>query len=312
VTFVSPSASAEARFSPPVPSPAPTRDSSNRGSNGNVSDKYDYGDGDSDDEEEEEEVTPPPPPTWAPPKPQSRLSSPHPNSSKALRQQMLQLKSKIDKVMSLGTNVDDDQDRGEHVGGDIDDLLSISTLETTESDRLAGRMAAINALNVPQHMPRYEVTPILDIKHPALLYQDGRRPAQIKKSVDPAWLMRRQTQGPAASDLQALYAPDPVVRVAIHSTTSTPTHSLNTAAAIACVDGKRGLLCSPDEETYHPVFSNNLVFTQLFGSRNGASGEGNAAIDRAGDIDMRTGVGAQWSEDSGFLELAYMSELLTI
>jgi len=314
VTFVSPSASAEARFAPPVPSPAPIRSSSTTtGSKHGKHKSAATADDDADDDEEgEEEEEAPPPPATAPPKPQSRLAAPQPNSSKTLQKQMLQLKSKIDKVMSVGSNIDDEGCRGNGDADiDIDDLLSISTFETTDSDRLAGRIAAMNALNVPQHMPRYEVTPVLDIADPLLLYADGRQPAQIKKSVDPAWLMRRQTQGPAMTDLQALYAPDPVVHVAIHSPASTSSTAAP-AGNQSCVGGKHDLHCKPDQDTYHPVFSNKLVFTQLFGFGSGASGEGNAAIDRDGNMDMTTGIGAQWSDDCGFLEQAYASELLTM
>ena len=326
VTFVSPTASAEARFTQPIPSPAPLRKPT-AGSREQAAVGSDEEEEKEDDEEEDEEEAPPPP-SSAPPKPESRLSAPHPNSSKSIQRQMVQLKSKIDQVMSLSTNIDDD----DMAAADVDDLLSIGSFETTESDRFAGRKAAISALNVPQHMPRYEVTPVLDISNPALLYQDGRRPAQIKKSVDPAWLMRRRTQGPNTSDLQALYAPDPVVRLTISSPVTTAasifsstsaTAGTNTSAGDmsipkqqpvnqACVGGKHDLHCSPDQDTFYPVFSNKLIFTQVFGFGTGASGEGNAAIDRAGNIDMTSGVGAQWSDDQGFIEQSYMSELLSI
>ena len=231
----------------------------------------------------EEDISPPPPPATAPPAPASTLATAQAFSSKALQSRMLALKQKIDRITSAGSALDDE--------------LSIGTFETTESDRAAGRRAVALALNhVPMHLPRYEdqaaLTSLLDLHDPALYTVDGRKPAVVRKSSDPAWLHRKRTGGPTAHDLQSLFVPDPLVRLALASRGSIGERG-------HCVGGAHDLSCQASGASdYQPVFQNRILPEQVFGDWTGASA--------AGEM---THAGRYWDVDSEFMERCYNQDV---
>ncbi len=187
-------------------------------------------------DDSEEEKTPPPPP---PPVQKSSLSTADINSSKYLKAQMLAMKAKIDN-----------------------DDISIGTLETTDSDRMD---AMRTVLNIPTHSPRYNhdrLTRILDLDDPDLFFVGERKPAVIHKSTDPAWLHRKKNMGPSISDLQPLYAPDPVVYLSLDRNTNFSSNDRDRV----CVGGTNDLQYNHDTESFYPQYTNKVQATDVFGS----------------------------------------------
>ena len=76
--------------------------------------------------------------------------------------------------------------------------------------------------------------------------------ASPKKQIDPAWLHRKQHNGPSREDLLPLLTPDPLVR-------------LSASAASGGAGGASGLSVGHDKDTLLPQFSLGCPVDRAFG-----------------------------------------------
>lgn len=206
------------------------------------------------------------PPSSAAPKPLSltpnsaiginSYATPSLNSSAALYRQLQTLQAKVEN-----------------------DDVSVTTIDTTMSARLAASAAVVN---VPSDLPRYgEMTPVLDAndimahlasgirrRHRELKFscqtqfftlppspfppynKIGLTPVRTspKKQVDQSWLYRKTHLGPSAEDLLPVSIPDPVIVLSAVGSS-----------------GATGISANVDGATLLPTFTLRVPLDKLFG-----------------------------------------------
>ena len=184
---------------------------------------------------------PSPSPSKAPTVSESAFSSPSIRSSQGLGRRVAEVKAKLDS-----------------------DDVSISTIETTDSDRLA----AARLVNVPLHAPKYSSSHLTKIPSKAEVGASLKTKGMPPKAVDQDWLHNRRSLGPTKEDVRCLWAPDPEVTLRYNPPKGYPGSRVLSKAerkTKSTLGGSNDLFASTDPQTLAPSFTLDLNSEHVFG-----------------------------------------------